>query len=329
MLNKQIIIWGYPLHSHTQSYIHYGFYKAFKYLDYNVVWTNDPRSVNFANSFIITEREPAKLLPLEPTSTYMINMIGNKPNGYDFATGGPHRYLGRVKRLIDMRQYGHNYWDDNWYSYKIDKQNCPLLSESFYYEYGRDYEKVYFPWATDLLPHEINFEDRFIQRENQIFYLGNIGGGRGTLETCIKAPDHVSNVPSLLQFKKACDENNIKLITNDVWTNPLSFEECKKLVQRSYLAPDFRHQAMIDWGYIPCRVFKNISYGQIGITNSQAVNDFFGNCLVYNPDSYQLFYDALQKKEDYELIKFQMNLVKEHHTYLNRVKGIIKLIEME
>ena len=33
----KIIIWGYPLHSHTHSYIHAAFYKAFKYMNYDFI----------------------------------------------------------------------------------------------------------------------------------------------------------------------------------------------------------------------------------------------------------------------------------------------------
>ena len=29
---KQVVIWGHKLHTHTHSYIHYGFYKAFNKL---------------------------------------------------------------------------------------------------------------------------------------------------------------------------------------------------------------------------------------------------------------------------------------------------------
>jgi hypothetical protein len=33
---SQVIIWGHPLHSHTHSYIHAAFYRAFKYLTYEI-----------------------------------------------------------------------------------------------------------------------------------------------------------------------------------------------------------------------------------------------------------------------------------------------------
>ena len=37
----KIVIWGYPLHSHTHSYIHAAFYKAFTHLEYETYWFHD------------------------------------------------------------------------------------------------------------------------------------------------------------------------------------------------------------------------------------------------------------------------------------------------
>ena len=37
----KIVIWGYPLYSHTHSYIHAAFYKAFTHLGYETYWFHD------------------------------------------------------------------------------------------------------------------------------------------------------------------------------------------------------------------------------------------------------------------------------------------------
>lgn len=38
---KNIIIWGYPLHTHTQSYVHASWVKAFSALRDEVFWFHD------------------------------------------------------------------------------------------------------------------------------------------------------------------------------------------------------------------------------------------------------------------------------------------------
>jgi hypothetical protein len=87
-----------------------------------------------------------------------------------------------------------------------------------------------------------------------------------------------------------------------------------------------RHKAFKEWGYIPCRNFKNISYGQLGMTNSKPVYEFFDGNIIYNEDTYQLFFDAQKERENYDLIKSQMLFVKENHTYVNRAKELIEIV---
>jgi hypothetical protein len=317
---KKIIIWGYPLHTHTHSYIHYGYYKAFKSLGYDVYWL-DPdisHNVDFNNSIIITEQFETRNMPLSKSSTYFIHYLGNKDNRHE-------RYLGNVGRLIDVR-YNADYWIDKNYDYHLKREILEKIGKGTYFEKGNQgYDIIYTTWATDLLPGEINLENRFIKRENVINYIGTIGGGKGGLFDCLKAPDYYDTVPYIIPFYEACKENGIEFRSNCPWTNPLDNVTTINLVQKSYLAPDFRHKAMLDWGYIPCRVMKNISYGQLGMTNSKAVYDFFEGIVIYNEDSYQLFYDGFSKMNNYEYIKDQMILIKENHTYINRALDLIKI----
>ena len=317
---KKVIIWGYPLYSHTHSYIHYGYYKAFKALGYEVHWLDPDASqnVDFNDALVITEQFATRNMPLSKSSTYFIHYLGNKDNRHE-------HYLERVGRLIDVR-YNANSWVDKNYEYHLDRRIPEKIGKGTYFERGtQGYDIIYTTWATDLLPEEINLEDRFIKRENSVNYIGTIGGGRGGLFDCLKAPDYYDTVPYIMPFYEACKDNGIEFISNCPWTNPIDAETSMKLIQKSYLAPDFRHKAMLDWGYIPCRLMKNISYGQLGMTNSKAVYDFFEGMVIYNEDSKQLFYDGFNKMNDYEFIKNQMMIVKENHTYINRALDLIKV----
>jgi hypothetical protein len=50
-----------------------------------------------------------------------------------------------------------------------------------------------------------------------------------------------------------------------------------------------------------------------------------GNC-IYNQDTSQLFYDGVSNRENYKLIRASMLLVKENHTYLNRINTIKNIL---
>ena len=68
---ERVIIWGHKLHTHTHSYIHYGFQRGFKHLNYDVYWfdnndtTNDDfKNFNFDNCLFITEGQVDELIPI-------------------------------------------------------------------------------------------------------------------------------------------------------------------------------------------------------------------------------------------------------------------------
>ena len=330
MKHKRVIIWGYKLYSHTHSYIHAGYYQAFKNLGYDVHWLDsndnfDPQL--FDDALIFTEQWAVMNnpnMPLSNNSTYAVHYLGNKENQVE-GNPGPSIYFGRVGRLIDVR-CNVDKWIDKNYDYSLDRSKVEKIGSGSYYEKGSDYDIFYTLWATDLFPEQINFDDMYIPKENYVFFAGTIGGGRGGPKDCSPAPPEYDNLIYLNPFIQACEELGIEFRYNCPWISPQTFEEQKVIIQKSYLAPDFRHRAFKERGYIPCRTFKNISYGQLGITNSKPVYEFFDGNITYNEDTYQLFFDAEKQRENYDMIRSQMLFVKENHTYINRVNELIEIV---
>ena len=83
--------------------------------------------------------------------------------------------------------------------------------------------------------------------------------------------------------------------------------------------------------YVPCRSFKNTSYGQLVITNSKSVYDFFDSDAAYSSDTYELFHIAKEMQDDpktKDKILRQMVKVKENHTYVSRLIDIMKAVDM-
>lgn len=329
----KIIIWGYPLGSHTHSYVHGAWYKAFKYLGYETYWFHDenyPVNFDYSNCLFISEGYAEKNIPLNDSSVYFIHICIN-----------PSKYLNKGCRLIDIR-FNVNQINDCNYSYELNRNHCIKIDDVSFYDKNssdsvlsdqfkngvKSYESLYISWATDLLPNEFNFEDRFISREQKIYHLGSISE---------------SNVNEIQKFIVAMQEKRIEFVHNDPWKNPLSWEQVKYYTQKSYIAPDLRGSAMRSKingkddtganhkliGYIPCRIFKNISYGQVGATNSLAVKDLFGDLVIYNDDEYQLFFDTEDMKDNKNYILDQMKYVQENHTYVNRVNSIMKVYHKE
>lgn len=66
------------------------------------------------------------------------------------------------------------------------------------------------------------------------------------------------------------------------------------------------------------------------MTNSRRVFELFEEKIVYNPDCYQLFYDAQKRQESWTLEEQYelMDLIKEKHTYLNRVQTLLEFLKL-
>lgn len=319
----KVIIWGYPLHSHTHSYIHAAFYKAFTYLGYETYWFHDeeyPENFDWNDCVFWTEGFADKNIPLNKTSTYFVHVCPD-----------PAKYINAaVKKFIDVR-YNHLWHKDHVYDYTLNKSKvtkvgpCCYLQEkknrrvqvlNDYHQYWiEDYDKFYVTWATNYLPDEFDFEDINHPRENKIYFSGNIS-----------AHGRCENFSTFKPFIDECQKNEIEFIHNDPFANPLSEEEVILRTKKSILGPDIRGPEHIKNGYVPCRVFKSMSWGHLGTTNSYEVfKELEGNCL-YSPDTGVMFCDAMEKRSDYKFIKDAMQYVKDNHTYVNRIQSIMSLV---
>jgi len=333
---QKVIIWGFPLHSHTHSYIHACWVKTFKALGKDTYWFSDenhepPNTFSYENCLIITEGYQDNRLPIHPSNTYFVHFCIY-----------PQKYLRAGARLFEIRFHVNEFHDCN-NDWKLDDGTHSLvhLSEDVLYErltsdsgvapefrganpHPMNYEAVYMTWPTDLLPWEIHLEDAEKPRENVIHFVGTF-----------------YNNPRLELFKETAEVHGINWIHHDPWTKPIGFEGAKELVQRSILAPDFRPASTdedkaqygelngknhLGIGYIPCRLYKNISYGHLPLTDSPHAAEHFGDAVVFDKDIKQLFKKGLEAQSDIERKHRAMKFVQNRHTYIHRVRDLLRAL---
>lgn len=323
----KVIIWGYPLHSHTHSYVHAGWYKAFKHLGYDTYWFHDADypadgEFDFTDCLFITEGYADKRIPLHPSNTYIVHVGVNV-----------HKYVQCGAKVFDLR-YNDSYINDCNYSYnlldKISNGSAVKVGCVTYFENASETEKVpkiYMSWATDLLPHEFREEDMYIEPENVMTFIGSISQ---------------SNSNEYNKLSEGCRRLGIRVVHVNPWNRPVSMEDNRDIIKKCIICPDIRgsgdpaklaigdngtdHKGI---GYIPCRVFKHISYGKLGATNSKRVLELFGpDLIVYDNDETQLAIKTYERRNDYDLIKRQMQYVKDNHTFINRIEDLLKAIEL-
>lgn len=171
-------------------------------------------------------------------------------------------------------------------------------------------------WATDLLPDEINKNIDIIKNDNV----------------------HCENIlPFIGAFTykwgyvmKFCESQNIRFIHHGGYKyNNVSVGDNIALIQKSLLAPAIQCDWQCENGYIPCRIFKNISYGKMGITNNEAVYELFNKNVIFDRDIYNVLTKGLEFEnknieEKLNILIPLMELVRDKHTYINRIEIIFK-----
>jgi hypothetical protein len=296
--NCKIVLWGHKTIANTFHYINVAYERTFKHLGFNVSWMDDNDDVSnfdFSNSIFFTEGQVDGKIPLREDCFYILH------NCYD----QKYNFLYDKNRCARMQTYT----DD------ALKYNLTKLEDCIYADY--EGKCIYFPWATDLLPYEIenNKPSKSFNSDSRIInWVGTIGG------------EKFGNIDQITPFKKACEKQGI---TFSHAMAGKSTEENIDLIKTSYMAPTIVGKWQHEVGYIPCRIFKNISYGQMGITNSPRIYELFQHKVIHNNDTYWLFYDAKNYMEKMPLSELHslMDFVKDKHTYINRINTVMGFID--
>jgi hypothetical protein len=297
---NKVVLWGVKLHSHTHSYIHWAFSRAFEYLGYPVYWldnSDDISELDLSNALFITVGFADQKIPLREDGWYILHNVT------------PHKYkydnLFQQGHCVIMQVYTHEClqhnitWLDNYVGYDF----CGTT--------------LYMPWATDLLPYEIDAIKKQVPSIKKDFVVSFVGSKWGGSQ---------GNYNELEQFEQACRAYGIPFTIS----TKVELNEHIAQVQKAYIAPAIQGDWQCKHGYIPCRIFKNISYGQFGITNSETVYKLFHKKIIYNPDPYTLLFNAMDRipnvtlEQQYELMDF----VRDKHTYLNRIDDLLKVLKL-
>lgn len=309
-MKYKVIIWGHK-NSHTHSYIHAAYYNAFKKLGYETYWFDNYENVNgfdFNNCIFLTEGQVESNIPINKSSKYILHHAFEKINKYidnDLEYINLGNYLKWCEDGISpycKTEIGVYPKDNNGKENTVEKiDDCTFWDKTS--------KTIYQPWGTNLTPDEIKLENaiKFNQNEQNIYYVGSKHDNSAEIDV----------------FQNVASKNgkNFRLIKGSEAEN---YEQ----IRNSYLSLDLRGSWHITCGYLPCRVFKNISYGRITGTNSEHVKNIFGDYVVYDSDPINLYEKLIiaEKETPINNIKDAMQYVKDKHTYFNRINNLLKFI---
>ena len=314
-MKKKFVIWGHPLHTHTHSYIHNGYYKALNALGYDVVWLEDNEensNGDFENCIFITEKQVMRFMPVTNSSVYLVHNL----YGHDVFSSDFNRFAGLPANFYNFLVYHENYdWND-----EVEKISDTL----WWHQKNKTFVTM---WATDLLPYEIDLLEPVLydaNREN-INFVGSIQG------------------TNIQDFAKISENNGKKfqhfggygrlehtVLDEENYTSHFYNENSAiNVIRNSYISFDIREGGHQTNGYNSCRLFKNLSYGMPTGTNAVKSKILFGDHIVANENLNDLYIEIEEfyKNSTYDSIKNSMNFIKENHTYINRVKDILYILE--
>jgi hypothetical protein len=297
----KVVVWGHLNPGHTHHWIHYAYNRTFKHMGYKTHWLPDEKnkSFDFSNTLFFVSGLEHKNIPLRKDCRYILhNCQMNK-----------YKSLFEQGNCIILQVYTHD----------VLERNVLEIDDLTYLDFER--KVVYMPWATDLLPHEINEIKKQLQKnppkkERSVHYVGSVGHDPNP---------EFSNVEPITRFSQRCNELGINFNIH----RRIPMEENIKLVQQSIIAPAIQSPWQCRKGYIPCRILKNISYGQMPATNSETVYTLLKEKVIYNSDTSTLVDDALKRASNLtqeELFEL-MDLVRDKHTYINRIKVLLNFLD--
>lgn len=299
----KFIAWGVKLHTHTHSYIHVAFCKAFKYLGYDVYHFDeydDVSNFDFSNSIFLTADICDNKIPLIKNAKYILHNCDTS------------KYQGLNYLMIQVYTTAVQEGSEGYKEQDMEKV------DNFVF-YSKKNNILYQPWATDLLPHEIDTEYHHVANKKCI-WIGTIGHGG------VNDPGIFGNTSELIPFVESCNKYGYEWV--NLYPGSCSFEQNKELISTAEIAPAINGEWQKIKHYIPCRIFKNISYGKIGITNNPAVNELLEGNVVYGPSNELMdeYIDLNYSDKLNTLFSNSCKLVKDKHTYLNRIDSILRFL---
>lgn len=315
---KRVVVWGHFTGSH--SFIHAGYFKAFKHMGYETYWINNIAelgNIDLSGTLFLTEDQAKHGMPIRKDCYYILHHMVNDV------------FISSGCKFVNLCNYV-RYPLLEGKSWNYPGSQVEMIKDYVYYD--KSNRAIYQPWATNLLPDEISDSPvLFDETKNEINFIGSVWS---------------DNIMQTMPMIDDCKNRNIKInifgwlaaphilqypnVTHPKDCGGINDEQSRELITSSFIYPDIRGEGHKTLGYIPCRIFKNISYGCIPCTNSLPVYEFFEKRIPYSENTKDFVEISINylKNRDIENDKYLMNKVKTEHTYVNRIEDILKYFDV-
>ncbi len=174
-------------------------------------------------------------------------------------------------------------------------------------------QTLYQPWGTNLRAEE--FYQPTFSHSPFVFWVGSIWNNT----------QNQGNLSAIAELRTVLKEHKLYFVP--VRFIPNSFNTF--LIRHSRIAPAIAGQFQVDVNYLPCRMFKNISYGQLGFSNVKKFADILGPATLPGNTLAEMVDHVLRlsKNEYITLVQEQQKQIK-NYTYVDSFNNIKRAFDM-
>lgn len=290
----KVVVLGLKTQYHTHRYIHAGFFGTLKKLGIPAVWIdysqgNIIQPGDLVISAYVKGKNVGEInLPIKTGVYYCLHNFAE-----EVCTQIDPKFLLRLQVYTTAAEKADQKWDEvTFFDTKL--------------------QTLFQPWGANLLPEE--FKPPTFNNHKFVFWIGSVWDNEL----------HQGNVEQIAELKQALAKFSLKFKAVRFVPDWLNV----RLIRYSRLAPAIAGRWQAENNYLPCRMFKNISYGQLGFSNVKKFGDLLKNCNI-EAESIQGLVEkllSLSKSEYLETIRKQQEIVKSQ-TYVNKLNNICKALE--
>lgn len=299
---NKIVIWGLREKWHTHRFIHKAFYENAKKLGYKVVWVEDEeknQNVVEKGDLVIASEAVGKMVPeKKELKDYYLPI---KEGVYYCLHSYKSIFYEKInkKYLLILEKYQNDFEGKGYEEWKK-----AVL-------FDREGQTLYQPWGTDLLDYE--FKKPVFRKNKFVFWVGSVWNNAL----------NQGNLHQINEFKTILKKFKLKFIkvrfVPDSWN--IFF------IRLSRIAPAIVGKWQEEHDYLPCRMFKNISYGQVGFSNVKKFQDILGDANISGSIEEMTKKVLALKKEEYKSLVLKQQEIVKNYTYKNALENIFRGFE--
>jgi hypothetical protein len=294
----KVTIWGLKHTRHSHRFIHKGFYENFAKLGYETNWVEDkPTNQELESDIYFVSGVASDFIKFKKASIYILHNVKLNDRNLDEIQRNKVKYINLQVYTNDSK------------GEEIDNKNTLYDPHS---------NTIFQPWGTPLNPSE--WSEYSPKNKSRIeWWVGAVWNNSL----------NQGNVSTITQYKTLLQKKGVLFLKRGgsrFRVEGVSDSRNSKLIRNSRIGATIVGSWQQDNNYIPCRLFKNISFG-IPPTSNMSMPKSFTNTSGFIKDLEQLIDFSLHENESSRQERFNSaRQILKTFTYSNNITRILNVL---